>query len=133
MEGYFYEIKSIPNNCLLRLNATYASDIHHNMYISVISEFFFQAFMRTSIDKCMSASLSLFLVLEVINYSPYVYTVTRVHSQGHVTVSINVVTKDLWKQGYRTGATGPPTTGPTVISDLNATHSRPFSPPDRRI
>ncbi len=33
--------------------------------------------------------------------------VTKTRSQGHVTVNINVVTKDLWKQGFRNGANEP--------------------------
>ena len=57
--------------------------------------------------------------------------VTRVQSEGHVTVSVSVVTKDLWKQGYRTGASETHPSEPTVIRDLNATQSRPFSPSNR--
>ena len=56
------------------------------------------------------------------------FAVTRVRSQGHVTVSLSVVTKDLWKQGYRNGASEPHTSGPSVVRDLNtAVLSRPFS------
>ena len=34
-------------------------------------------------------------------------TVTRVRSQGHVKLNLNIVTKDLWKQGYRNGIKDP--------------------------
>lgn len=59
--------------------------------------------------------------------------ITRVRSQGHVTVSLSVMTKDLWKQGYRTGASESHASTPTVIRDLNTSHSRPYSSPNRTI
>eukprot|EP00731_Ephydatia_muelleri_P029047 Em0020g691a len=41
--------------------------------------------------------------------------ITRVRSQGHVSLNVNVVTKDLWKQGYRNGAKEPSTKVHTVV------------------
>ncbi len=38
---------------------------------------------------------------------PSLPPVTRVRSQGHVKINLNVVTKDLWQQGYRNGAREP--------------------------
>ncbi len=38
------------------------------------------------------------------------FTVTKTRSQGHVTVNVNIVTKDFWKQGFRNGAHEPQTT-----------------------
>ena len=61
------------------------------------------------------------------------FTVTRVRSQGHVSVSLNVVTKDLWKQGYRNGASDSHASGPTVVRDLNSTQSRSFNLPNRTV
>lgn len=63
----------------------------------------------------------------------YLYAVTRVRSQGHVTVSLSVVTKDLWKQGYRNGASQPLTSGPSVVRDINTTLSKPLSHQSRRV
>ena len=60
-------------------------------------------------------------------------TVTRVRSQGCVTVSMSVVTKDLWKQGYRNGAKEPMTNGPTFIKDSPTTYSRSKALPDRTL
>ena len=50
-------------------------------------------------------------VMFPFHFSP---SVTRVRSQGHVSLNVNVVTKDLWKQGYRNGAKEPPTNVHTV-------------------
>ena len=33
--------------------------------------------------------------------------VTRTRSQGHIKLNLNVITKDLWKQGYRNGCREP--------------------------
>jgi B9 domain-containing protein 1 len=46
--------------------------------------------------------------------------VTRVCSEGKVKLSLNVVTKDLWKLGYRNGAQEPPS--------LTAQHHRTQTP-----
>ena len=35
------------------------------------------------------------------------YLVTRVRSQGRVRVKVNVVTKDMWKHGFRNGMAEP--------------------------
>lgn len=55
--------------------------------------------------------------------------ITRVRSQGHMTVSLSVMTKDLWKQGYRNGATEPTTSGPSFVRDHQtvASSHKPWS------
>ena len=46
--------------------------------------------------------------------------VTRVRSQGHVSLDVNVVTKDLWKQGYRNGTKEPPINVNTVARGMTS-------------
>lgn len=48
-------------------------------------------------------------------------TVTRVCSQGHVKLNLNVVTKDLWKQGYRNGSSEPPLSTQSTLRESTAT------------
>ena len=57
---------------------------------------------------CTSARTILMLTAQVVHVISLSVSVTRVRSQGHVVLNINVVTKDLWKQGYRNGAKDPP-------------------------
>ena len=64
-------------------------------------------------------------------FTSYFFVVTRVRSQGHVTVSVNVVTKDLWKQGYRSGGKEPHTIIPAVVRDT--TQNRLNLPPERTL
>lgn len=40
----------------------------------------------------------------ILSFSVCLSAVTGTRSQGHVTLNINVISKDLWKQGYRNGA-----------------------------
>ena len=49
----------------------------------------------------------------VLTLYSFGFTVTKTRSQGHVTVSVNIVSKDLWKQGYRNGASEPRPSFPT--------------------
>ena len=48
-------------------------------------------------------------------------------------VTVSVVTKDLWKQGYRNGAKETLINGPTVIKDSPAIHNRSRTLPDRTL
>ena len=79
---------------------------------------------------CLRESAMYILAL---HFDSCVFAVTRVRSQGHVTVSLSVVTKDLWKQGYRNGASEPYSSGPSVVRDLSSAPSKPFPNHNRTV
>lgn len=70
-------------------------------------EFVDPKFVAQGEGRESKSTYSRFNVFRVLPWCFSFPTVTRTRSQGHIKLNLNVITKDLWKQGYRNGSREP--------------------------